>query len=304
MSFFVWREKVLLEGWMPERAMLRLRREGIPLYQVEKVAKNRILFRVKRKDIAKIFAIYPNMCYNNNTNGAYRVQALGAEGVGKYLLAVKNRVGLLLGGLLGFILILASQPLVLSVEVVGETAYRREALEALNEVGIRRFSLYRKGSEDLVCAKLLAIKDVEFCSVKKTGNRVAVELRVSPFPSAVTETGNMQAKRSGTLAAMTVLRGTALKKVGETVQAGETLVEDRFTTEQGGQVRVEIIARVCIACVWESEIDAESEEEAFAHAYLAAALTERDTLKKTEIENNGNTYRVRLSYDAVETMNF
>ena len=64
MSLCFWRERVLLEGWMPERALLRLRRAQIPLYNVKKIAKNRILFRVKRKDVEKIFAIYPNICYN------------------------------------------------------------------------------------------------------------------------------------------------------------------------------------------------------------------------------------------------
>ena len=104
--------------------------------------------------------------------------------------------------------------------------------------------------------------------------------------------------------AITALRGSPLKKIGDTVRIGETLVEDCFTTEQGGQVRVEIIARVCIACVWEGEVEAETEEEAFAKAYLAAALTDMETLQKVTIENNGKTYRVRLEYQAVETMNF
>ena len=34
------KEKLLLEGLMPERALLRLRRAGIPLFQVKKVEKS------------------------------------------------------------------------------------------------------------------------------------------------------------------------------------------------------------------------------------------------------------------------
>ena len=304
MSLCFWRERVLLEGWMPERALLRLRRADIALFSVKKTAKNRILFSVNKKDIEKVFAIYPKMCYNNSVASAYKAQALGAEGVGKYLSKAKNRVGLLVGGLLCLGIVTASNPLVLSIEVIGGQCYQREALQALNEVGIRRFAPYSAGKEDLVCAKLLALDGVEFCSIKKTGNRLAVEIRLSPFPSVKTETGNMQAKHEGELLAITALRGSPLKKIGDTVRIGETLVEDRFTTEQGGQVRVEIIARVCIACVWEGEVEAESEEEAFAKAYLAAALTDMETLQNRTVENNGKTYRVRLEYQAVETMNF
>ena len=303
MSLCFWRERILLEGWMPERALLRLRRAQIPLYNVKKIAKNRILFRVKRKDVEKIFAIYPNICYNKDETVAYKAQALGAEGVGKYLKMAKQRVGLLLGGVFCIVFALASQPYVLSVDFVGSECYRRETLQVLDEVGIRQFAPYTKGQEDLVCAKLLALSEVEFCSLKKTGNRLAVEIRLSPFPTMKTEQGKMQAKHEGVVQAITVLRGTATKKVGDSVRKGETLVEDTFTTEQGGQVRVEIIARVCIACVWEGEIEAETEEEAFAKAYLALGLTEMDTLQETKIQNNGKTYRVQMTYQAIETIN-
>ena len=64
MSLCFWRERILLEGNMPERALLRLRREKIALYHVRKTAKDRLLFSVNREDAEKIFAIYPKVCYN------------------------------------------------------------------------------------------------------------------------------------------------------------------------------------------------------------------------------------------------
>ena len=303
MSLCFWRERICLEGNMPERALLRLRREKIALFRVQKTAKNRLLFSVNRKDAEKVFAIYPKICYNKGENTAYRVQSMGAEGVGKYLSMVKKRVGLVLGGILCLALVLASQSLVLAVDFVGSECYQREALQALDEIGVRKFLPYKRGQEDLVCAKLLALDGVEYCSLKKTGNRLAVEIRLSPFPTLKTEKGNMQAKHEGSVLSMTVLRGSPLKKIGDTVRKGETLVEDCFSTEQGGQVRVEIIARVGIACVWEGEIEAENEETAFAKAYLNLGLTDLDTLQETTIENNGKTYRVQMKYQAVETMN-
>jgi hypothetical protein len=298
MSFCFWKERFALDGNMPERALLRLRREKIPLYRVQKTANNRILFSVRRQDKEKVLTLYPQ-----TGTHAYRVRHLATEGVGKHLTAAWKRIGLVLGGIVGLILVMLSQNLVLSVEFVGSECYKRDALQVLDEVGIRAFSPYQKGQEDLVCAKLLALDGVEFCALKKTGNRLAVEIRLSPFPKVETETGNMQAKHNGEVLAMTVLRGSPHVKIGETVRKGETLVEDHFTTEQGGQVRVEIIARVCIACVWEGEVEAESEEEAFAKAYLVAMLTDHDTLQETTIENNGKTYRVKMIYQAIETMN-
>ena len=58
--------RLKIQGNMPERALLRLRRAEIPLYEVKKSQKNAILVSVKRKDVQKVFAIYPNLCYNEN----------------------------------------------------------------------------------------------------------------------------------------------------------------------------------------------------------------------------------------------
>ena len=298
MSLCFWQERFALDGNMPERALLRLRREKIPLYRVQKTANDRILFSVRRQDRERVLTLYPQ------TGGhAYRVRHVATEGVGKYLSTARKRIGLVLGSVLCVALVMVSQSLVLAVDFVGSECYKRDALQVLDEVGIRKFSPYKKGQEDMVCAKLLALDGVEFCALKKTGNRLAVEIRLSPFPTIKTEKGNMQAKHEGVVQAMTVLRGTPLKKVGDSVRKGETLVGDYFTTEDGGQVRVEIIARVCIACVWDGEIEAESEEEAFAKAYLALGLTDLDTLQETKIENNGKTYRVQMTYQAIETIN-
>ena len=285
---------------MPERALLRLRRAGVSLYDIQKTAKNRILFSVKRRDKEKVLALYPK---NEVETTAYRVKHLHTEGLGRCIAFAKRRVGLLIGGVMSLALVMVSQPLVFSVDIIGGECYRRDVLRALDEVGIRRLAPYKKGQEDLVCARLLAMDGVEYCTMKKTGNRLTVEIRQSSFPKVKTEKGKMQARHDGRVLSITVLRGSPLKQIGDTVRKGETLVEDYFLTEQGGQVRVEIIACVCIACVWEGEIEANGEEEAFAKAYLIANLTEQDTLQKTTIENNGKTYRVTMQFQAVETIN-
>ena len=303
-SILSFKEKVCIEGLLPERALLRLRRAGIDVYNLQKTQKNRIVFLIKKKDIEKLFAIYPNVCYNGNVHSAYTAQRLGAVGAMKYVEKARKRVGLLLGGLLCFALTAASEPLVFSVECAGSAVYEREVRAALDEADFGVFKPYKTGKEDEICAKILALDGVEYCSVKKTGHRLIVEVQTSPFPALVTQKGKMAAAHSGTIRSMTVLRGTALKKVGESVQAGDILVEDSFDDGIGGQVRVEIIARVRIACVWEREMEAQSAEEAFAQGYLELGLSERDEIKKTEITQTETGYFVRIEYEAVETLNF
>ena len=130
---------------------------------------------------------------------------------------------------------------------------------------------------------------------------MVVETRLSPFPKREIMTGKMYAKHSGKLVAMTVLRGTPLQNVGEEMQAGDCLVDDAFYTEEGGHVRVEIIARVRIACTHEGIYAVETAEEAFAHAYFQLEDVERITAK--DIEKVVGGYRVKLTYEVLETMN-
>jgi hypothetical protein len=296
--------KLRLEGLMPERALLRLRRAQIPVFQVEKAEKNQIVFCIYKKDCKKVFAIYPNVCYNECVYSAYTVQVLGVVGAQRYIEWAKRRVGMLLGGLLCILLVLFFDPFVCAVEFTASSVYKREAYIALEEEGITPFSFYEVGKEDVVCAKLLQIPNVEFCSVKRVGHRVLVEIRTGKTYTKQIDKNAMAAKHTGEITAITVLRGTPSKRVGDKVREGEILVQPYYETEQGGQVRVEIISRVRIMCTYEADIEAETAQEAFAKAYLQLGITPDGEIIKTEITENGSLYRVRIDYAVIETMNF
>ena len=294
-----WKEKISIEGLMPERALLRLRRAGIVIYDVRKIRKDCIVCSVKKEDVAKVFSVYPQTGYTIYT--VRRVQSLG---IGRFVEFFKRRVGLLLGAMLALAITLYADRYIFSVEFVGTEVYRREGLMALEEVGITPFAPYKEGKEDIVCARMLALENVEFCSVKKSGNRVLVEVRLSPFPARLQETDCMRAKHAGKLLSLTVLRGTALAEIGEEVEIGERLVGNWFCPQEGEQVCVEPIACASIACVYEGEVPAESEERAFAAAYLESGMENGAQITKKEIIKTDGGYRVRLEYTVVESINF
>ncbi len=291
---------------MPERALLRLRRAEIALYDVKKTQKNVILLRVKQKDVEKVFAIYPDVCYNIGAYTPYVVKRMSPTGMEKWLTILKKRWGVLLGIPLFCAASSFADGLVFGIDVVGSDVYKREVFAALDEAGIRPFGKYTSKNEDMICAKLLALKDVEFCSVQKSGLWVRVEMRLGKFPTQQSDSGAMRSLYTGEIVAITALRGTPLKKVGDKIVEGETLVGDSFSIEGGGQVRVEIIARVRIACVYEALVCAESEQAAFAKAYLEIARYSEQQLTQRVVEKSAdgeNTYVVRLAYVATQTMN-
>ena len=289
---------------MPERALLRLRRAEIPLYNIKKLQKNAILLSVKKKDIQKVFAIYPNVCYNIGAYTPYTVTQIRQFGLEKSLQTLKKRWGVLLGIPLACLAVLYADGLTFGVDIVGSKVYEREVYAALDEVGIRSFSKYSARRADEFCAKLLALDGVEFCSVQKSGFWVRVEVRLGAFHKTQLQKGKMRSVHSGEIIAITALRGTPLKQVGDKVEAGEILVEDEFITEGGGQVRVEIIARVRIMCVYEALVCAEDAQSAFAKAYLEIGAQGEYTLVEQSITPaENNAYVVRLQYEAVQTMN-
>ncbi len=298
------RSRLRLEGIMPERALLKLRRGGISVYKARKTQKNQLLFEVKKKDIRKVFAIYPKLCYNSSTYHPYAVEEIGSVGLAKLTDFCKNRAGALLGGLAFCSLTLALQPMVMGVELVGNPAYKREVLSTLAQEKIRPFAFYEEEKRDILTAKLLTLQGVEFCSVQKVGFWVRVELRAAPFPTLSTHRESMLAARSGEIKSMTVLQGTPLKKAGDSVQAGEPLVGNWLQTEEEEKTEAHPIARVRIACTYEEVFpQVASREEAFAEAYLRLELSEGDVITSKRIEQTESGYRVQMTYEVTESVN-
>jgi len=293
-------EKIIIEGIMPERTLSRLQREGICVYHAKKLKKNQILLSVKKKDTEKVFAIYPDVCYNISVYSPYVSKKAGAEGLAAALEWSKRRIGVFIGAVLFLSATLFANRFVFKIDVTGATVYRREVLAVLDECGISSFSLYSEGREQEATAKILALKDVSYCSVEKSGMTVRVDVRLNAFSEASPLPGDMVASHSGTVLHTAVLRGTPLKLAGESVTAGEALVGAYLVSENGDKTPVTAIARVTLSCIYDEIVAADSEERALAEGFLAAdgEITEK-LCEKTE-----GGYRVRLVYTVTETINF
>ena len=295
--------RIRIHGVMPERALLRIRRAGIELANIRKENANALLCSVAQKDLQKIFAIYPKMCYNSYGHSPYSVQTLGETGALKVWTWAKRRLGFVLGGLGFCVLSLGLNACVLDVQFVGSDVYARETLAVLESNGVRAFAPYERGKEDVICASLLRLPGVEFCSVKKAGLYLRVEIRINEERLLPVRAGAYKSAHSGTLLSITALRGTAVKSVGDTIEKGETLIEDYMLTPSGERTGVDVIARALIACEYQAVIETTDEESAFAAAYLTAGLGEDDTITGKEITPAQNGYAVRIWYTAAERFN-
>lgn len=296
-------EKIVVEGIMPERALAKLQKAGICVFHVKKLKKNQILLSVNKKDAEKVFAIYPNVCYNISVYSPYTARRVGAERRLALLENLGRRPGLVVGALLFAAVTLACNRFVLRIDVTGSDSYRTEVLDVLERHGVKTFGKYPTGAEGEIASEILALDGVSYCSVRKTGMAVRVEVRLSAFSEPTAREGDMSAEHDGEILSMAVLRGTPEKKVGDRVVRGDTLVGGYSLSESGEKTPVLVIARVTISCLYEDFVEASDEREAFARAYLAIGADEGSTLERSA-EKTENGYLVKISYTATESFNF
>ena len=295
----LFKETILLEGVEPEKALFRLSKAKIPLFEVKKCKKNQILFTVRKKDSEKVFAIYPKMCYNISRRSVYSAQNKGKTGLYKLWDFLCKRVGLFLGAALFFTAVALSQNLVFGLELVGEQSYRAETLTALQQNGVSVYGAYKTGKENAVCADLMKLDGVTFASVKKSGYRVRVELRVSSLSSAYPKKGDFKAEKSGKLLSLTIISGTPLKKEGEAVKAGEAIVGGYLVSSSGEKTEVYPIAKATILCTFQGEIVANTEEDALA----ALRFYIQGTLKSVTAKRGENGFLLTAEYEYTQSVN-
>lgn len=173
--------RLLIEGMMPYRALNRLKREGICLKDVKKRKKNQIVCVVDAKDVEKVFAIYPKVCYNGGGYTAYIVRIMPFYGLQRRWEFAKKRLGLWLGVVLFLLLTVASNEFIFRIDVVGEPSYEAAVTEILKKSGVEKFRRYDLENADLITAEILRLNEVSFCSVRKIGSTLVVEVHTSPF---------------------------------------------------------------------------------------------------------------------------
>lgn len=288
------KEKILLEGVMPERAFNRLARSGVAVERVKRLGKNQTVFFVDVKDSEKVFALYPS----SSPVAAYTAKSLGRVGVLSALERLKTRVGLLLGGLLFLLVTLYADTLVLKIDVRTDTPLQTEISRVLDENGVREFAPFSEENADMISAQILALDGVSFCSLKKVGSVCVVEVRGSSFTDVEKRANVLTAERTGILTSLTVLRGEKLVLEGAEVEAGTAIAK-------ADGVENFVVARACLSCVCENVFESMDEERAFAESYLAVGgEDERIRITKTEVKTQEEKTFVRIEYEFVFSVNY
>ena len=249
--------QLTIDSLSSEQALYKLARENIPVFSAYKSGKNQITFTVATKDLEKVFAILPALCYN--------VKKVRYRGLSLLYKKCLGGIGLIVGAALFCLTVLSAQNRVLKIEVVGSGAYYKEqVLSVLESGGVKKLSAKPENTA-LLSAEILGFPNVNYCAISCEGGILTVEVRVGEEHD-VLQKEPLLSPAAGVVEELLVVRGTARVAVGDTVEAGQLLVEG--VALYGEQQReVIVIARVKISFSV-AELFSGSEEEARASAYI------------------------------------
>lgn len=269
----LFRDSFCIEGLSPHRALDKLARRGVRVFDACKTGPARLNFAVSAKDAEKVFAIFAGSCYTVTKTGSSRAKRLVA--------AVRRRPGFVCGAALFLALSFAADGLVLRVDVTGSAArYAARAEEVLAEAGIGVFSFYSEEAAGRARSRLLAeFADVAFAEVEKSGCVVRVTLEAGEIAEVPARKSELRAPASGEVEELTVLRGEACAEEGQQVAAGDVLVLGRVAGADGAYKETFVSARCVLRCGYAFTATGGG-EEAVRRALAAARLSaERDLLQ-------------------------
>lgn len=275
-----------------EGALKKLAKANIAVYKLKKRA-SRVQFGVRQEYTQKVFAIFSHSCYNT--------VIVKKSGVQRLKIFLKKRFALIVGGALFVAAAVTSGNAVLKIKVVGSGEYLSpQIISIARSCGAREWSFCRNMDAPLMQARIMALPDVSFCSVRRDGAYLLIDVRTEAEHTAHADDKPLRAPVSGEIYRIVAICGTSEKATGDRVEAGDVLIGAYELSADGGQTPclavgfAEIKAGATLSLVFPEE-----NEENTQAALKAAALYSDEVLEKSYTVSpceGGVTYKVSFTY--------
>ena len=288
----------LVEGLNLDFFINAVKKRGVTLYDVKKIANKRLILSVNFLERRKFFAIAKEMCYN--------IKKVGEKGKARHLLSAYRSLGVVVGCMVIALVAIFTSNYILSFSFTGSgSLYERQAKDYLYSNGVKPFTRFSDFDLNTLENGLLSnLSGVSFVSVKRSGNRLVVEMALSNEKPKTLD-GNvfaMYAQVDGVVESIKVYRGTQVVSVGDFVKSGDLLV-DGVAVINEQSVKINVIACVAINCQKEYSFissDAGLEEQVIALA--KEKLGDKNIVSTSvQVENLGGqfVYKASLTYKQV-----
>ena len=282
-----------------EGVLSKLSRAVIAVYRL-KADGAKVSFCVKEEYVKKVFAIFKHRCYNVGI-GSKSAKMRAVE-------ALKRRIGLFVGAVLFLAAALAANFTVLKVKVTGDCAYLAgDVIEIARHCGIRQWSPCTNADIPSLEAKVLALEGVSFCSVRRMGSYVVIEVMSGGEDAEKCTYSDLVSSESGKLLRLVTISGTPLAEAGERVERGSKLIGAYASGEDGsrreclavGFAEIEVSRRVSVF------FDAASEENAASALGAASLYSDNVTSRSYTVSecDGGVVYDVSFTYISTLSVN-
>ncbi len=280
----------------PETALKKLTKANIAVFKLKKHGST-LTFGVLQEYSEKVFAIFSHPCYN------ITVKRHSAKT--RALTFLKRRFGLVIGAAVFVCAAAVSGNVVMRIKVTGNGSYLSERIISIaNECGAREWSLCKKLDAPLLQAKILALPDVNFCSVQREGAYLIIDVRTEEEHTAKVNYQPLKADVSGEVYRIVAICGTAERAQGDKVNAGDILIGAYELTEEGESNPclvvgfAEITANASLSLYYDKESEENTEEALKAAAlYSDRIVSQSYTVAPCD---GGVKYDVTFSY--IETV--
>ena len=214
----------------------------IPVFHADRQSEDKLCITIDFCDRNKFFAICKNMCYNKSIIGFY--------GLLSPLAYLMKNIGIYLGIIVFCITNTFLSDILLGVDCVGSGACFKSQTQIVAEMNgaIKYSKISSIDFKNLEKEILRTNPMLSFVSVKKQGNRLIINSILSDKqPDILSEnTESLVSEYYGVVESISILRGTALVKVGDTVEKGTELVGAYLTGKEDKTYPTYILARITI----------------------------------------------------------
>lgn len=282
-----------VEGLNQDAFINTLAKKGVFLYNVKKYSDRKMILSVSIKENKKFFAITHNLCYN--------IKKIRYEGKNYPLYFLLKNSGLFFGALLLVFISFFANGFIFSIEISGSgKIVEREVREYLSEKGIGVFTKFSDlNLSELSDGILASNANLSFVNSKKSGNRLLIELVLSEGEQekGLGKSEEIRSDYDGIIEELKVYRGTALKKVGDSVKKGELIVGG-YAVVKENTVTVNPVAYYSVlSTLTKTYLFDKDNQEDFAYAYALSECGEEEIVSYSidkSVVGNRFLYDVRL----------
>lgn len=276
-----------------------LRNRKIAVYDVKKVSNDKLILAVNFKDYRKFFAIGKELCYN--------IKKVRDKGKGYPFLALYRSLGILIGAIIICFCAYTCSDYIFDFKFTGSgSVYYRQIGEYLNEKGIKKLSRFSSLNLEKLEDEILADNpNLSFVSCLKVGNRLVIDSALSQdrVDKVKGDVYKILSDVDGVIESLKVYRGTAVVSVGDSVRAGDLLV-DGYVIIKDVQVKTNVLACISLSCFYEyvyvsERNDCEEKAILLAEQQLGDKTITQNTVIKNPISDNQFEYIVKLTYKHV-----